>query len=130
MPHRVLVVDDDREIRESLMEILEDHGYEVVGAANGRDALDKLQGAAEERPCMIFLDLMMPVMDGAAFREEQLRKPELAAIPVVVISAYRDVAEKVRAMQLSEHLGKPLQLEDLIAAARRHCPGPAPCGLA
>jgi len=125
MPHRVLVVDDDTEIRDSLMEVLRDHGYEVLGASNGRDALDKLQGAGESLPCMIFLDLMMPVMDGAAFREEQLRQPELAAIPVVVISAYRDLADKVKAMQLSEHLGKPLRLDDLIAAARRHCPEPA-----
>jgi CheY-like chemotaxis protein len=61
--HRVLVVEDDLEIRESMMEILEEHGYEPVGAENGLEALDKLRSSGP-LPCLILLDLMMPRMDG------------------------------------------------------------------
>jgi CheY-like chemotaxis protein len=118
-PRRVLVVEDDAAIRETLIEILQDEGYEAIGAGNGREALDKLSGPAAATPCVIFLDLMMPVMDGATFRQEQLRNPGLAGIPVVVISAYRD--EDVRSLQAAHHLQKPLDLEDVLGAARRFC---------
>ena len=67
--HRVLVIDDDWAIRETVGEVLHDAGYQVVCASNGREALDYLrQGPV---PCMILLDLMMPVMDGHQFREHQ-----------------------------------------------------------
>src|SRR6185436_17517642 len=88
--HRIFVVDDEDMIRDSIVEFLDENGYEAIGAAHGRDALDKLT-ASGPRPCLILLDLMMPVMDGQSFREQQLQTPELAAIPVVVFSAYRDV---------------------------------------
>src|SRR5579859_4191713 len=123
MTHPVLVVDDDREIRVALMEALEEHGYTALGAANGRDALEQLEKAGQRQlPCLIVLDLMMPVMDGRSFREEQLRKPEFAAIPEVVLSAYQDVAKQAAELQVAEHLQKPLDVADLIEAARRYCP--------
>ena len=65
----ILIVDDDPDIRDSLKEVLEDEGYEVNGVANGREALDYLRKSP--RPCVILLDLMMPVMDGWQFRKEQ-----------------------------------------------------------
>src|SRR5579862_4602951 len=65
----ILIVDDDPDIRDSLKEVLEDEGYEVNGVANGREALDYLRKSP--RPCVILLDLMMPVMDGWQFRREQ-----------------------------------------------------------
>jgi CheY-like chemotaxis protein len=120
--HRVLVVEDDLEIRESLMEILEEYGYEPVGAANGHEGLDKLR-ASKQPPCLILLDLMMPVMDGRAFRQEQLRSPELASIPVVVLSAYRNVAEETKDMSVTAFLKKPMKLDDVLGVVRRHCPG-------
>jgi CheY-like chemotaxis protein len=120
--HRVLVVEDDVEIRESLMELLEECGYEPVGAANGCEGLDKLQ-ASEEPPCLILLDLMMPVMDGKMFRQEQLRRPELATIPVVVLSAYRNVAEETKDMSVAAFLKKPMKLNDVLGIVRQHCPG-------
>ena len=83
--HTILVVDDDADIRDSVAEVLEDAGYRVQQAANGREALDYLQASAY--PCIILLDLMMPVMDGPQFRAAQQSKPTLAGIPVVVISA-------------------------------------------
>jgi CheY-like chemotaxis protein len=118
--HRVLVVEDDDLIRESLVEYLADQGYEAVGAENGQDALDKLE-ANDPPPCLIVLDLMMPVMDGPTFREEQLRNPRLSDIPVVVISAYRDVKVEAKTMKASSCLSKPLKLADLLRVVRQHC---------
>jgi CheY-like chemotaxis protein len=120
--HRVLVVEDDLEIRESLMEILEENGYEPVGASNGSEGLDKLR-TSEEPPCLILLDLMMPVMDGKMFRQEQLRRPELADIPVVVLSAYRNVAEETKDMHVASFLKKPMKLDDVLGVVRQYCPG-------
>jgi CheY-like chemotaxis protein len=121
--HRVMVVEDDLDIRESLMEILEDHGYEPIGAENGLEALDMLRGPGPQ-PCLILLDLMLPKMDGRAFRQHQLESPELAAIPVVVISAFRDVAQIAREMNV-DLLKKPFTLNEIIGVAQRYCPATA-----
>jgi CheY-like chemotaxis protein len=120
MIHRILVVDDDLDLRETLMSVLEDAGYDVIGAENGVEALAVLRGAGPA-PCLIFLDLMMPVMDGATFRGEQLADPMLASIPVVVISAYQDVASHA-ARLAAEHLAKPIGYAAINACARRFCP--------
>src|SRR5881392_3915466 len=93
----VLVVEDDEDIRDSLVEFLGDEGYEARGAGNGREALSLLAAIAPP-PCLIILDLMMPVMDGRTFREEQLRRPDVADIPVIVISAYRDLAAQTEGL--------------------------------
>ena len=122
--HSVLVVDDDLDIRSALIDVLEDHGFEAKGAINGRDALDKLQAAGEEKPCLIVLDLMMPVMDGRAFRETQLGKPALAGIPVLIISAYRDIdqiahhrrAEAIAEKRSQEATNKDQLSERMLAA--------------
>jgi CheY-like chemotaxis protein len=116
----VMVVEDDVEIRESLLDILSDHGYAALGAANGRDALDKLK-RSERLPCIILLDLMMPVMDGTAFREEQRRTPPFDRIPVVIISAYRDLNDRVKGLDAAAHLKKPIGVEDVIGAVRKWC---------
>ncbi|HET7505065.1 MAG TPA: response regulator [Kofleriaceae bacterium] len=121
MQHVVLVVDDDRDIRDSLIELLEDHGYRAAGAANGLEALTVL-GASAPLPCLILLDLMMPVMDGQEFREQQLKNPAWAQIPVVAISAYSDAVARARALDL-ECLRKPLTMRPLIEMVRRHCAG-------
>jgi CheY-like chemotaxis protein len=126
--HRIFIVEDEDMIRDSLVEFLDEQGYEAVGAAHGRDALDKL-AASGPRPCLILLDLMMPVMDGRSFREQQLQTPELASIPVVIVSAYRDVAETAGELNAAGHLAKPLNLTTLLQTVQRHCsngaPGPA-----
>jgi two-component system, chemotaxis family, chemotaxis protein CheY len=119
--HRVLVVEDDAHIREALMDLLEDHGYHPVGAANGREALDVLRNSDVQPPCLILLDLMMPEMDGREFRREQLDNPEFSRIPVVVLSAYRDVAAEIRDMQLTDYLKKPVRFSELLKMARQHC---------
>jgi CheY-like chemotaxis protein len=119
MPGYILVVDDDRDIRDSLVELLSEHGYPALGAGNGVEALELLRTSASP-PSLILLDLMMPMMDGREFRERQLENPAWSAIPVIVISAYSDVDRQARALAL-EHLRKPLAMRSLIDAVRRHC---------
>jgi CheY-like chemotaxis protein len=119
MSGRVMIVEDDREIRESLVDVLEDHGYRAISAIHGRDALDKL-AAEDDPPCVIVLDLMMPVMDGATFREEQLRDPLLKEVPIVIISAYQD-EHQTRMLHPAAHLRKPLRVKDLLQVVRDAC---------
>ncbi len=116
----VLIVDDDPDIRESLMEFLEDHGFQTIGARDGLEALETL-GSADPPPCLIILDLMMPNMDGRTFREKQLEQGPLAGIPVVVISAYRDAAHGHREMQAAAWIPKPLNLTTLLRVIRERC---------
>ncbi|MDB4952532.1 MAG: cheY [Myxococcales bacterium] len=117
----VLIVEDDTDIRESLVEYLGAHGYEVTEAAHGREALDRLQQCTR-KPRLIVLDLMMPVMDGRAFRQTQLSTPDLAEIPVLIISAYREIAELAKELRPIAYLKKPLQLADLLRVVARYCP--------
>jgi CheY-like chemotaxis protein len=114
-PRLVLVVDDDLDIREIVMDVLVEAGMSAIGAADGADALRRLQAGL--RPDLILLDLMMPVMDGLTFRRLQLADPELASIPVVILSAYRDLAEKQRGLA-TKILAKPIDLDELVGAVR------------
>jgi CheY-like chemotaxis protein len=113
----VMVVDDDPDVREVMMEAITFAGADVSSAENGRAALDRLLGGA--RPSVILLDLMMPEMDGWAFRAEQRRHPELAGIPVIVFSAHRITQEIVRALDAQAYLSKPSGLDELIATLAR-----------
>jgi two-component system OmpR family response regulator len=106
---RVLVIDDDRPCRELLCEALEDEGYEVRGATNGRAGLAVLR---DWRPDLIVLDLVMPDMDGLAFQSKQ-RGNGFADIPVLLLSAARDLAAQAEALGLSA-LSKPFQLDELL----------------
>jgi CheY-like chemotaxis protein len=119
--HRILVVDDEEMIRDSLIEYLDENGYRATGAVDGRDALTKL-AAVDRRPCVILLDLMMPVMDGQTFRAKQLLDPELAGIPVIVLSAHQAVAKVAHGLNLTDHLAKPFKLDDLLRLVHKHCP--------
>jgi CheY-like chemotaxis protein len=107
MPDRILVVDDDEDIRESLIAYLEDNGYRPIGAVNGRHALDLLSDP-DLRPSLIVLDLMMPVMDGRAFREAQLQSPLLSNIPVILISAYDSAVGLAKSLGIGACLLKPI----------------------
>jgi CheY-like chemotaxis protein len=121
---RILVVEDEESIREAVVEFLDDSGYQATGAGNGRAALDRLTGDSEPPPCLILLDLMMPVMDGRSFREQQLQIPTLAAIPVIVFSAHRDVAQTAAEMRAAAHLLKPVKLTELLRTVQKHCSAP------
>src|ERR1043165_863029 len=91
----ILVIEDDEDISDSLRDLLEGEGYRVATAANGREGIDALKRQGRH-PCMVLLDLMMPVMNGWQFLEVKGQDQGLAAIPVVVVSAYRDKAASVR----------------------------------
>jgi two-component system, OmpR family, response regulator CpxR len=107
---RILVVDDDAAIREVVAEVLRDAGYDVVGAANGEQALRLLR--QEPEPQLVLLDLMMPVMSGWEVLEHLQSSGELERIAVVVVSA-------MSAPGVSEHLAKPLDLDTLLTTVRR-----------
>jgi CheY-like chemotaxis protein len=116
---RVLIVEDDLAIREALTEILEDEGYQVTGAANGQEAIQALRGSA--LPCLILLDLMMPVMNGWQFRAEQKQDPALAPVPVVIISADSDLRTKATTLEAVDFLQKPIQLTRLLDTVEQFC---------
>jgi CheY-like chemotaxis protein len=116
----VLVVDDDPAIREALADLLGEEGYRVVTAMNGVEALDKLREPSQARPCVILLDLMMPLMNGHQFFAEQQQDRTLASIPIVVISADGSLRQKAAAFG-GEFLAKPVRIETVLAVVERHC---------
>lgn len=113
----ILVVDDDEDIRDALVDLLGDEGYSAVGMANGSEALTWLR--SERRPCAILLDWMMPVMDGETFLREQERDPELAQIPVIIITA----AGNARILDLKGRplVQKPIEVDKLMGVVQVHC---------
>jgi CheY-like chemotaxis protein len=118
----VLVVDDDQGIREGLEMMLQLHGLAVSTAADGAEALDRLRSG--RRPCLILLDLMMPGMNGFELRRILLEDPELAAIPVVVITGAGVLVDQQRSAELSaEVLRKPFEVQTLLENVRRYCKG-------
>src|SRR5215471_15511811 len=107
----ILIVEDDYDIREALTQILEEEGYSVRSASNGREALDV--AASGSAPSLILLDLMMPVMNGWQFRTEQLNDPRIASVPVLVISADPHLQSKSASLGAVGLLKKPIALDDL-----------------
>ncbi|HEX9049823.1 MAG TPA: response regulator [Anaeromyxobacter sp.] len=119
-PARILVVEDDSDLRSSLAEVLEEEGCEVSCATDGQDALRQLEGRAA--PAAILLDLTMPGMDGWTFRSRQRSDPRLASIPTVVISAaYGSDPRNVAELAPDAFLPKPFDLGKLIEALKRLC---------
>jgi CheY-like chemotaxis protein len=116
--HRViLVVDDDQLTREVLRYLLEDKGYEVLCAANGQEALALLHNSC--RPLVILLDLGMPIMTGRQFRAEQQRDPELADIPVVIISGESHLRQSAAALGGLLWFAKPIEFDELLQVISR-----------
>jgi len=105
---KLLIVDDEVAILEALTDILSVEGYEVATAANGAEGLKR---AGEERPDLILLDLMMPVMDGQEMLRRLKESTDLRTIPVVVMSAGRVSKSE---LQGSRFLAKPFELDDLL----------------
>ena len=110
----ILVVEDDQDLRETLMEALEQEGYEVSTARDGADALSRLRGG-QLRPDLILLDLQMPNMNGVEFRGEQLKIAEIANIPVAILTADSEGEKKAAALKTA-FLRKPLRLPQLLSA--------------
>jgi CheY-like chemotaxis protein len=116
----ILLVDDDAGIRQLLTVFLTHKGYDAVGVANGLEALNYLQ-RSDPLPQLILLDLMMPVMDGAAFREVQRQDPQLAQIPVVVMSAAADMQEQAPLLLAAAYVPKPIDFDMLLALVEQYC---------
>jgi CheY-like chemotaxis protein len=116
----VLIVEDDTDVREMMDLLLTSIGYRTVTAANGAVALERLR---EDRPCMVLLDLMMPVMTGWEFRERQLADPKLASIPVLCMSAVYQPEDVKTELQVN-CLAKPLDFGRLIDEIATACGRP------
>jgi CheY-like chemotaxis protein len=118
--HTVLVVEDDYDTREAFAFVAEASGIEAAVAANGLEALEKLRSGV--RPCLVVLDLAMPVMDGFAFRREQMADPALADLPVAVMSGGGWAAEaEARKLGITMFLRKPVEPEQLASVFTSQC---------
>src|SRR4051794_32237552 len=113
---RVMIVEDDLYTRNTLTLILESEGYEVLQAANGREALNLL--LTQPLPQIILLDLRMPVMNGWEFRQRQRQDARLAGIPVVVISGVEDIRHEAEQVGAATYLTKPVSPEYLLETLR------------
>ncbi|HTY53830.1 MAG TPA: response regulator [Candidatus Binataceae bacterium] len=113
----VMVVEDDAESRAHLTQLLQLEGFKVVACSNGAEALDYLTHSAP--PCVIIMDIRMPVMDGAEFRAAMLRDARLTQIPVVVITAFEPpAAAKLSALRVFR---KPIDFDSLLGVIKKTC---------
>jgi CheY-like chemotaxis protein len=115
----VLIVEDDEDLRDNLALLLDLRGYNVETARHGQDALDKIDDIGP--PCLVVLDLMMPVMDGWQFRAALRADPALAAVPVVLLSGIADVSQAAKTLDAVDHLTKPIDLQKLYRIVADHC---------
>ena len=115
---RVLVVEDDEDVREALLMLLEQEDIGALGAANGLDAFDVIERGF--RPDLILLDLMMPVMDGERFLRLRLNDTRLREIPVVVVSALQRMRVDPAELNVDAVIPKPVDPARVIAAVRQY----------
>lgn len=115
MAHTVLVVEDERELREMMCDALELNGYTVIAAEHGRDALEKL--TAIDNLCLVILDLVMPVMDGWEFVSKMRAQSELATVPVVVYTSAVGQAPS----GVTRVIQKPMMFDRLLSVVRDYC---------
>jgi CheY-like chemotaxis protein len=113
-------VEDDDELRLALHDSLVAEGYEVATASNGAEALEVLRKDEAKKPAVILLDLMMPVMNGWQFITAQKNDPELAPIPVVVLSAVGSYVQNVAPIDVAAFMRKPFELDALLDTIHRH----------
>jgi CheY-like chemotaxis protein len=117
----LLVVEDDWSIRESIQAILTDEGYAVSSAENGKEAFELLKTSLNQKaqlPCLILLDLNMPVMTGEAFLVLQKEHVDLKHIPVAVFTA---AGGKQKPELAEDFVRKPIDLEDLLNLVEKYC---------
>ena len=115
----ILVVDDDPDVRDAVADVLVDEGYGVTGVSSGREALKHLQ--QHMRPSLILLDMLLPEMDGWLLRQELKKSPDLASIPIVILSAHGDVRDAALALGAVDYLRKPRSGDSLLEIAERYC---------
>ena len=116
---RILVVEDEDDIRDSIAELLQAEGFDVATAAHGGEALSFLR-APHHEVGLILLDLMMPDVDGWSFRREQLADQSIASIPVVIMSAVHDARAAAASLSVTDFLVKPIELASLLNVVQRY----------
>ena len=114
MRRSVLVIDDEEDVREALRDLLELHGYKVLAAPNGREALEILR--REGQPGFVLLDLIMPVMNGWEFLDELSRDAELSRIPLSITTSAPEQAPRDR-----DVMPKPIDIDALLERVRAAC---------
>jgi two-component system, chemotaxis family, chemotaxis protein CheY len=112
----VLIVEDEQPIREVIAEVLQDHGFRALPAANGAEALEMLDTV---RPDVVVLDLLMPVMHGWAFMESYAEKTNGHPIPIVVVSVNPALPRSFNRLGVRQVVAKPFELEALIEAVEQ-----------
>lgn len=115
----ILIVDDEYALVENLTELLQEEGYRVVSAANGKDGLERLQ---KEKPDLVLTDCMMPLADGRELVRSMQALPEFQSVPVAMMSATTKAISLTDAsgpLEVSAFLKKPFQLESLLEAIAR-----------
>ena len=116
-PRRILIIDDDAEVRAGIRDLVIQQGFTADCAKDGTEALACLRGS--QRPSLIFLDLTMPGMSGWEFRRAQLSDPRLASIPVVVTTGHPEYGEDMVSLRASGHLQKPIRPEEVLGVLDR-----------
>jgi CheY-like chemotaxis protein len=121
---KILIVDDDADFVESTRIVLESKPYEVIAAVNGNDAVRK---AAEEKPDLILLDIIMPVKDGFTAAEQLKKDPKLAKIPVLMLTSYSTKGSGTEiprgrgySLDAEDYIEKPVSPQNLLAAIEKH----------
>ena len=117
----VLLVEDDEDTREVLRLILESDGIEVAVARDGLDALNRIGQLREQdpdSPSVIVLDYMMPRCSGPQFRQRQLADPEIADVPVILVSAVSDLSSRAALLKPYAMLQKPIDPDQLTSVVR------------
>lgn len=112
----VLIVEDDHDIRVALIELLESEGYTTHSASNGQEALEKLKQSS--KPCLVLLDMMMPIMNGREFLDVVMEDARLAPIPVIVVSA---IADKVKTHGAQGFIKKPIDIDVILDVVSEYC---------
>ena len=122
---RVLVIEDDPDMREIERATLGSAGHEVFVATNGREGLEALE---RERPCVILLDLMMPVMDGLTFLAERRKRALATDVPVLCVTAGgEEMTRDALRLGARECMHKPADFDELCERVSEYCRGGASC---
>ena len=117
--HNVLVVEDDSILRNAMGDLLGAQGISASRAENGQIGLDLLRGGA--RPCLVLLDLQMPVVDGLTFRRRQLEDARIAGIPVVVMTGQPGKAKEAETLGVALTISKPIAPSRVLGVVERYC---------
>jgi CheY-like chemotaxis protein len=117
--HNILVVEDDSTLRNAMGDLLGEEGIAATRAENGQVGLDLLRAGA--RPCLVLLDLQMPVVDGFTFRRRQLEDPRIAGIPVVVMTGQPGRAREAERLGVALTMSKPVAPSRVLGVVEQYC---------